>query len=122
MIWRLLSIAICLLPLQALGADYGLGRTVATVQDLSAISIKVQDTVTVKGLVVWDNLTTKDADGKDVKTSVIKGTIQHHRVVGAGHWRTIMDVDGKRYEGRSAHESGGYVFAVDKVPAAEVTK
>lgn len=60
---------------------------------------------------MWDDLpVVKD----EPKPSVLKGTIQHH-ILGGGRWRTVMDVEGKRYSGTSVIGNGDFTFKVETV-------
>ena len=86
---------------------------IPTMQDLKAKSPKAGDKLEVKNKkgLVWDDLT----DDEGNKVSVIRGTTQHHLIPGAGYWRSVIDLDGKRYKGKSIMEDDGYVMTLEEV-------
>ena len=111
---RLLVLSSLLMALPAWAAKYTVhDPEISTMQALKAKNPKAGDVLEVKNKkgLVWDDIT----DDEGNKISVIKGTTQHHLVPGAGYWRTIIDLDGKRYKGKSVMSDGGYTCTVEEV-------
>ena len=111
---RLPFLLLLLMALPAWAAKYVVhDPEIPTMQALKAKAPKAGDVLEVrnkKGL-VWDDL----IDDEGNKVSVIRGTTQHHLVPGTGYWRTVIDLDGKRYKGKSVHDANGYTMTVEEV-------
>ncbi len=116
MILRLLLIVLfCMLPHMAASAEHKIdsetGQDYKTIKDFSDhANVQVGDKISKKHSIVWDDI--KDDEGN--KISVIRGTTQHHHISGT-LWRTVIDIEGKRFKGTSNHTNGDWSMTIEEV-------
>lgn len=92
------------------------GVNFKTVKALNNSAPVVRDKIIKANVLLWDDLPeVTDEEGNTYKPSTIRGTIQHHRIMGGTEWQTVIDIEGKRYKGKSKHESGDWTLTVEEV-------
>jgi formylmethanofuran dehydrogenase subunit E-like metal-binding protein len=86
------------------------GLDFKTISEVSSSVLNVGDIITNETSILWDDVV--DEEGN--KISTFKGTIQHKLIYG-NLWMTIMDLDGKRYKGKSVRDGENFIFTVEEI-------
>ena len=98
-------------------ADTMKGETIKTMKQLPE-TLKVADKISISGAVQWAESTGVDEFGYKIYPET-RGIISYH-LLPEGKWRTVIEIDGRRYEGESVMDKGAMVTTITKKTVMEI--